>query len=70
MINKVLGIKPDEALNGSTVLHAWALQNGANVLRVHDVLGGKASGNACFKHYHNALIRDIWRKKKKMNSSE
>ncbi len=41
MINKVLGIKPDDALNGSTVLHAWALQNGANILRVHDVLEAK-----------------------------
>lgn len=41
MINKVLGIKPEEALNGTSVLHAWALQNGANILRVHDVLEAK-----------------------------
>ncbi|NOX85447.1 MAG: dihydropteroate synthase [Chlorobi bacterium] len=37
MINKVLGIKPSEALNGTTVLHTLALLNGANILRVHDV---------------------------------
>jgi len=37
MINRVLGIKPEEALNGTTVLNAIALLNGADILRVHDV---------------------------------
>ncbi|MBU3928934.1 MAG: dihydropteroate synthase, partial [Bacteroidetes bacterium] len=37
MINKVLETHPDEALNGTTVLNTLALQNGANLLRVHDV---------------------------------
>ncbi len=37
MITKVLNITPAEALNGSTVLHTIALQNGAKLLRVHDV---------------------------------
>ncbi len=37
MVNKVIGTKPENALNGSSVLHAIALQNGANILRVHDV---------------------------------
>jgi len=37
MINKVLGTKPAEALNGTTVVHTLALINGANILRVHDV---------------------------------
>ncbi|RLD54645.1 MAG: dihydropteroate synthase [Bacteroidetes bacterium] len=37
MINKVLGTKPSEALNGTSVLHTLALINGANILRVHDV---------------------------------
>jgi dihydropteroate synthase len=37
MVNKVLGTMPDEALNGTTVLHTLALLNGANLLRVHDV---------------------------------
>jgi dihydropteroate synthase len=37
MIYRVLGTGPEEALNGSTVLHAIALMKGANILRVHDV---------------------------------
>jgi dihydropteroate synthase len=37
MINKVLGTKPSEALNGTTVLNTYALLNGADILRVHDV---------------------------------
>ncbi len=37
MIYKALGISPDEALNGTTALHTYALMNGANILRVHDV---------------------------------
>jgi dihydropteroate synthase len=34
---KTLGITAGEALNGTTVLHTIALQNGASILRVHDV---------------------------------
>jgi dihydropteroate synthase len=37
MIYKTLGVSPDEALNGTTVLHTIALQKGAAILRVHDV---------------------------------
>jgi dihydropteroate synthase len=37
MVNKILGTKANEALNGTTVLNTIALLNGANVLRVHDV---------------------------------
>lgn len=37
MIYKVLGVTPDEALNGTTVLNTVALSKGASVLRVHDV---------------------------------
>lgn len=36
-IYKTLGITPEEALNGTTVLNTIALMNGANILRVHDV---------------------------------
>ncbi len=36
-IYKTLGVTADEALNGTTVLHAIALLNGANILRVHDI---------------------------------
>jgi len=37
MIYKPLGITPNEALNGTTVLHTLALLQGAAILRVHDV---------------------------------
>lgn len=37
MIYRLLNIKPQDALNGTTVLHTLALINGANILRVHDV---------------------------------
>jgi len=37
MINKVLGTKPADALNGTTVLNTMALLNRADILRVHDV---------------------------------
>lgn len=37
MIYKPLEIKPKEALNGTTALHMICLQQGARILRVHDV---------------------------------
>jgi dihydropteroate synthase len=37
MVWRSLGTGPDEALNGTTVLHAFALSQGADILRVHDV---------------------------------
>jgi len=37
MIYKTLGIKANEALNGTTALHANVLERGAKILRVHDV---------------------------------
>lgn len=37
MITRLLGVAPQDALNGTTALHMVALQNGANILRVHDV---------------------------------
>jgi dihydropteroate synthase len=36
-IYKTLGITPEQALNGSTFMHAIGLQKGALLLRVHDV---------------------------------
>lgn len=41
LIYKSLKISAEEALNGSTALHMIALQNGANILRVHDVKEAK-----------------------------
>jgi len=37
MVWKTLGINAAEALNGTSALNAIALQNGADILRVHDV---------------------------------
>ena len=37
MICKALKVNPGHALNGTTALHVLALQQGANILRVHDV---------------------------------
>ena len=37
MIYKALKTAPEAALNGTTFLHAFCLQKGANILRVHDV---------------------------------
>jgi dihydropteroate synthase len=37
MIYKYLDITPEDALNGTTVLNTIALNNGADIIRVHDV---------------------------------
>jgi dihydropteroate synthase len=37
MISGLLDISPAESLNGTGILNAFALQNGADILRVHDV---------------------------------
>ncbi|MFZ4454975.1 MAG: dihydropteroate synthase [Bacteroidales bacterium] len=37
MIYKTLDCKPEESLNGTTVLNTLAIVKGANILRVHDV---------------------------------
>jgi dihydropteroate synthase len=41
MIYKELDCSPEESLNGTSVLNTIALQNGANILRVHDVKEAK-----------------------------
>ena len=41
MIYKLLGTTPEESLNGTTVLHTYALLQGADILRVHDVRAAK-----------------------------
>jgi dihydropteroate synthase len=40
-IYKTLNITANEALNGTTVLNTIGIQNGASILRVHDVLEAK-----------------------------
>ena len=41
MINKILKITPEKALNGTTVLNTIALMNYSKILRVHDVKEAK-----------------------------
>lgn len=41
MVWRTLQISPDEALNGTTVLHTLAVQHGSNILRVHDVAAAR-----------------------------
>lgn len=41
MIWKYLNISPNESLNGTTFLHAFALHGGSQLLRVHDVKSAK-----------------------------
>ena len=41
MVWRTLDCKPEEALNGTTALNMLALENGANILRVHDVKEAK-----------------------------
>ena len=41
MIWKVLKSNPEQALNGTTVVHTLALLKGANILRVHDIKEAK-----------------------------
>ncbi|MFT5725845.1 MAG: dihydropteroate synthase, partial [Bacteroidia bacterium] len=53
MINKVLHISAQDALNGTTVLNSWALQNGAKILRVHDVKEAKEAVNL-YKAYNES----------------
>lgn len=49
MVCKALNVSPANALNGSTALHMVALQQGANILRVHDV---KAAREVVVLHEH------------------
>lgn len=41
MVWRTLNCKPEEALNGTTALNMLALENGAHILRVHDVKEAK-----------------------------
>lgn len=43
MVYRLLDCSPDEALSGTTALHAVALAKGARVLRVHDVADAVAA---------------------------
>jgi dihydropteroate synthase len=49
-IYKTLGVTAADSLNGTTVLNTIALQNGANILRVHDVKEAKEVINLFSKY--------------------
>lgn len=53
MVCKALQTEPKYALNGSTALHMVALQNGADILRVHDVKEAKEC-ITLFQHLQSA----------------
>ncbi len=54
MIYKVLDLEAASALNGTTALHMLALNNGAHMLRVHDVKEA-AEAVRLFNCYRQAL---------------
>ncbi len=58
MVTKTLGISSQDALNGTTALHALALNNGAKILRVHDVREAVQTV-ALFKAYSGDI--QIWK---------
>ena len=49
MIWKTLGLTPDDALNGTTVLNTIALMGGADIIRVHDVKEAREAVNLFMK---------------------
>ena len=52
-IYKTLNVSIEDSLNGTTVLNTLALQNGASILRVHDVKEAKEAVTL-FEAYGNA----------------
>ncbi len=46
-VYKTLGISPEQALNGTTVLNTIALLNGASIIRVHDVKAAREVVTLC-----------------------
>jgi dihydropteroate synthase len=55
MITRLLEVEPKDALNGTSVLHALALQQGATILRVHDVEPAMEV-IAIMNKYHDAAL--------------
>ena len=61
---KVLDINPQDSLNGTTALHSFSLQNGGNILRVHDVkeaMEGMLAPTFKEEIVANLVIRDIFK---------
>jgi dihydropteroate synthase len=60
MIYNALDCKPSEALNGTSVNHAWALERGASLLRVHDV---REAREVVVLHHHLCNVKSIEKEK-------
>ena len=56
MIYNSLDCQPSEALNGTTATHAWALERGASLLRVHDV---REAREVVALHHHLCTVKSI-----------
>ena len=56
MINKVLSVKPEHALNGTSVLNTLAILNGASILRVHDVKEAVEAITLCEQYVLNPAL--------------
>ncbi len=52
MIWRTLGVTPEESLNGTVALNMCALERGASVLRVHDVLAARQTVELFLKMRH------------------
>ena len=60
MIYNALDCQPSEALNGTTATHAWALERGASLLRVHDV---REAREVVVLHHHLCNVKSIEKEK-------
>jgi dihydropteroate synthase len=60
MIYNALDCQPSEALNGTTATHAWALERGASLLRVHDV---REAREVVVLHHHICTVKSIEKEK-------
>ena len=60
MIYNALECQPSEALNGTTATHAWALERGASLLRVHDV---REAREVVVLHHHLCTVKSIEKQK-------
>lgn len=56
MITRLLGITPQEALNGTTVLNTISLLKGAHIIRVHDVKEAVEAVKICTKIINPHLL--------------
>ncbi len=58
MIYKPLNINADAALNGTTIINTIAIQNGANILRVHDVKQA-VEAVKLLEHYNQGINDEV-----------